>query len=1275
MDDGRKQGPKRRPTRQPVERDDPGGRSKWFREKRGLDEKDTPPDLIRKASEKKHELEAEEKRRQQEESAKPPEKGDGDGPNDDEEAPAPPGGAGSVNWTPLGPSVIARGQATGRPPCTGQIRALAVGPGGTRVYAGAANGGVWFTSDGGARWAPLDDFVVSPTLTAGRPADSLSVGALGVRFGATAATDLVYVGTGEPTGGDAYFGIGIRRSASGGSPGSWTLEATHLAAATIYKVVIDPDDPAVVLAATSLGLFRRPAAGPFTTWTQVTDPDFVNPAARATDLVVAGSGASKRYYAVFSGGAAYRSPDGANGNWTPLTGIAAGSGRVGLAVGESDPSIAYALSQNGTLYRLVGTAFEVVAGSPPVFLGGQGSYDLILGVDPSNSNVVYAGGDIAWDPTGPDWNLAFFRGTITGSSGSFSFGFTNTANPYQDATWIGRGVHADAHALAFARNAGNTGFDATNVWVGCDGGIWQSTTSGSAASFRPRNTGLAVAEVGYFAQRLDTDAAMFGGLQDNGTIRYWGEPAVFESPRGDGGGVAVDPNDQYRVMRQYVRAGSWVGATLAQFSAGLSTCTDGGASGSWSAVNFPPLPASPTNQQKTFANTENGSTAFYTRIATTPSGVSPTMVGFGTNRLWVTSDWGATWVTLPTNTNPYTTAATAAAPLGQDQLGASVVDVAFASGTRIFAATSAQVFRFDLSGGTWTRTGITTTGLPVPPRITSIGVENAATGTFYVSLGGSARDHVYYFDGTSWQSAGGTTLTQAVVDVTAEAVVVDPDNPQTLYAGTDVGCWKGVKSGAPPTWAWVPFSQGLPESAITQLSVHRRTRLLRASLHGRGLWEIQMDAPTSADTELYLRVNSADTGRISGTQRFTWVEGAQDPRRRGFNVHHWMSPDIKVRRPSIPNPNTISTPPDYLDFAVNIADYVDSGNTETADRTGVNRLFIQVHNRGRLPVPASQVRVLLLVTDAAAGLPALPAGYTNRINTGDTTNWVAGSQWRFADPMSPYRSPVIDVDARNPGVVFYDFDFSTMALPAGHNHVCAAAFVTTTTAADRLTGTTASMDQLTMTDRHAAHRNLHLVAAGDMPIAPGGETDEISPQTVLIDFHNVSEDDSAFEIHFERRESPLRLALFLSGRHELREQEGWKIGPREEVDERLDAHIRRWASDYVSGCGPDERVEFDDIPAHLKRRLAADDLDEREARALRRFASIDYGQAYVPSEEEGESRLSEVRIPAGSSVTAAMTLQPPEGAKPGDTIWFDVVQRAGKTIVGGSTYRLVVPGK
>src|SRR5262245_57599965 len=61
--------------------------------------------------------------------------------------PMPPGPTGSVYWTPIGPSVVAFGQATNSPPVSGRVTAIVAGPGSSRVYLGSANGGVWYSGN------------------------------------------------------------------------------------------------------------------------------------------------------------------------------------------------------------------------------------------------------------------------------------------------------------------------------------------------------------------------------------------------------------------------------------------------------------------------------------------------------------------------------------------------------------------------------------------------------------------------------------------------------------------------------------------------------------------------------------------------------------------------------------------------------------------------------------------------------------------------------------------------------------------------------------------------------------------------------------------------------------------------------------------------------------------------------------------------------------------------------------------------------------------------
>ncbi len=1136
-----------------------------------------------------------------------------------------PGPVGSVNWTPIGPSVVLEGiQESGR------ITSIVAGPGGNRVYAGAANGGVWLSTNGGSDWAPLDDYTTSPSVFGGSgEADSLAIGAIAVRFGGLGG-DEVFVGTGEFNPAyDAYFGVGIRHLASG----TWALEATNLAQHSISSIVIDPNDPVPthVFAATNAGIFRRPLAAPFSNWTQVTSATFTNSNGRVSDLIVAGSGATKRFYAAFSGDRVYSSPDGAT--WTVLTGLA-GIGRIALAASESSPGVVYALREDGSINRLNGTAFSVVSGLPGSVLfadppTGQGWYDIAIAVHPTDPNTILVGGDA----------YAVFKGAITGSPGSFVFPFNpaNAATPWLDPTWVGSGIHSDVHSIVFGLNAAGTAHDPNNVWVGSDGGMFHSGTGGAAGTFSASNRGLAITEFAYLAQRADTDAVLFAGAQDNGTPRLLSEQAALERAGGDGGGVAYDPNNAYRVMRQYVRAY-------------LNVTTDGGAS--WSGVAFPPTTAN-TPAQTTAAKAENNTAGFVAPIASGSDGAT-SLVAFGTNRLWLSTDWGATWATLPTNTNPYVPPTPNAA---QDVIdNNNVVAIAFASGTRIFAATYNTIWRYDKVGAAWSRTVIPNTGLPFH-IFTALAVEDAVAGSFYATLGGGGVGHVYYFDGAAWHQAMPTTT----VDVPTHTAVVDSASPQIVYVGTDVGCWKGTK-GAGPAWTWSLFSQGLPESAITHLAIHNLSHLLRAATHGRSAWEIDLSAASGLDPDIYLRANYNDSGRVSGT-RAAWVENHLDPTHVNYSLYHWMSADIKVRRSSLAGLPALSSPVNYADFAINIGDYVDSvARIETGDLSGTDRIFVEVHNRSLTPVPAAQVSVLLLVADASAGLPALPANYASHINSGDSSAaWLAGSAWRFVDSASPYRTLNRDLDVRTPQVVEYQLDFSTLGLPMTHDHVCLAAF--TTTPGDQITSVNTSLDQVTMSDKHIVHRNVHLVPVGSTPGTEPG-TLRMFPQTMLLDFHNASPKRSVVDLVFDRAHFPGEIALTLPKSIEFadpnRAVTDFTEVPRDAFKEFFHEEVGRWF----------ERVG--ELIERFGEKLAGDPDDLPRSRSSKKLANLDRSRIYHAGTGLPTPTIRGAVLSPGGMFTIGITIHVPPNSKPGDSYRLDVIQRDAATIKGGSSYVIAV---
>ena len=82
---------------------------------------------------------------------------------------------------------------------SGRVSAIAVHPGNADiVYVGAAQGGVYRSTNGGTSWTKIFE-----------TADSLAIGALAL---APSDPSILYVGTGESAGSaDSFFGVGLYR--------------------------------------------------------------------------------------------------------------------------------------------------------------------------------------------------------------------------------------------------------------------------------------------------------------------------------------------------------------------------------------------------------------------------------------------------------------------------------------------------------------------------------------------------------------------------------------------------------------------------------------------------------------------------------------------------------------------------------------------------------------------------------------------------------------------------------------------------------------------------------------------------------------------------------------------------------------------------------------------------------------------------------------------------------------------------------------------------------
>jgi hypothetical protein len=190
---------------------------------------------------------------------------------------------------------------TGEGRISGRVSMLAVHGEGERIYAASANGGVWYSGDGGVHWRALEGEAATP-LPAGvqRPAHRNACGAIAVRFGSGSTAEEVFVGTGEAwhdpavpldrrsdaAPGQPLGGIGILVGSHDPSAGtiSWTREAANLLGSGVYGLALEPGGSRVV-AATSVGLFERPASNAEASWNRVSGAPLATLDVDCTDVL------------------------------------------------------------------------------------------------------------------------------------------------------------------------------------------------------------------------------------------------------------------------------------------------------------------------------------------------------------------------------------------------------------------------------------------------------------------------------------------------------------------------------------------------------------------------------------------------------------------------------------------------------------------------------------------------------------------------------------------------------------------------------------------------------------------------------------------------------------------------------------------------------------------------------------------------------------------------------------------------------------------------------
>ena len=386
-----------------------------------------------------------------------------------------PAGTGSP-WYSIGPRNV-----------NGRVKALAVHPADPNtVYAGAASGGVWKSSDGGQTWDSLWDMQ-----------ESLALGALGI---AASDPQTVYAGTGEwtPGYGASYPGAGVYVLSDGGT--NWSLR-NSCQCRRIGTLVVDPGNPSRVWICGDAGLERTDDGG--ATWTLLRSDT-------VTDIVLDPTNASTVFIAVAYTGF-FKSVDvGATFTILPGSPTGASAGTFPkLAIGVSG-----AHANNFIVAKTGGTVQTSTDGG-------------------TTFNTVWSGGDgyFGWCDViacAPDDELILFYG-----------GVSLQLSTDGGSTWSGEPVHADQHAAVFAPS--NTSI----VYFANDGGMWRSDDKG--ATVNKLSNGLVITQfydIGFWPTLSNV---IGGGAQDNAT-NYTTSGLTWKPVwTNDGGWFVIDPTDP-RVM-------------------------------------------------------------------------------------------------------------------------------------------------------------------------------------------------------------------------------------------------------------------------------------------------------------------------------------------------------------------------------------------------------------------------------------------------------------------------------------------------------------------------------------------------------------------------------------------------------------------------------------------------------------------------------------------------------------------------------------------------------
>ncbi|EAY24615.1 BNR/Asp-box repeat domain protein [Microscilla marina ATCC 23134] len=600
---------------------------------------------------------------------------------------------GSGNWSSLGPS-----SSPGGYDGVGRINCVSFDPQNVNTfYVGTPAGGLWKTTNGGSSWTNLTDNlpIIGVSSIAIHPSNG----------------NIMYIATGDADGGDTPS-LGVMKSTDGGATWNTTgLNWQMSQGRQISVLLIHPNNPDILVAATSEGIYKTTNAG--ASWSLSASGFFrdleLKPGTPST-MYATGRGSNSSHQVFVS--------TNTGSSWTQTTNFS-GKGRVAIAVSAASPGFVAAVASGGDngfagfyTSNNSGASFSLTYSSASKNLlgwdingndtGGQGWYDLAITVSPTNANLINIGGVNNWQSTdgGSSWTI----NTMWYSTGKVAT------------------VHADKHYLVYHSGQTSTMYECN------DGGIYKTTNGGT--TWTDLTNGMAHTQFYKIGVSQSNANYVVTGAQDNGTKLKSG--ATWANiGGGDGMECIIDPTNE---NIQYYSI--YYGRITRRMNGSYSTISDnvpGKPKGAW-VTPYALDPSNPqtivvgykdvyrsTNRGDSWSNISNGQTGTSNLNAVLVAPSSSNTIYASSYRAIYRTTNTSSWSNITSNLPVSSSAITYIAVAASDPNKVWVTLSGYSSGHKVYQTTN--------GGSSWVNISGSLPNLPVNCIVEDA---NANNGSLYI---------------------------------------------------------------------------------------------------------------------------------------------------------------------------------------------------------------------------------------------------------------------------------------------------------------------------------------------------------------------------------------------------------------------------------------------------------------------------------------------------------------------------------------------------------------